>query len=88
VVPRSARHRRGTSIHDKLDGADDRRSSTKVATSVSPRYVGPWLPEPVVESAEEEIDDITLPLMIALERLSPLERASCVYRKTSSVLIA
>lgn len=39
-------------------------------------YVGPWLPEPVVESGEEEIDDITLPLMIALERLSPLERAA------------
>lgn len=39
-------------------------------------YIGPWLPEPVVESAEEEIDDVTLPLMIALERLSPLERAA------------
>jgi RNA polymerase sigma-70 factor (ECF subfamily) len=39
-------------------------------------YVGPWLPEPVVESAEDEIDDITLPLMMALERLSPLERAA------------
>ncbi len=39
-------------------------------------YIGPWLPEPVVEAAEEEIDDITLPLMMALERLSPLERAA------------
>jgi RNA polymerase sigma-70 factor (ECF subfamily) len=40
-------------------------------------YVGPWLPEPVVEAAEEdEIDDVTLPLMMALERLSPLERAA------------
>jgi RNA polymerase sigma-70 factor (ECF subfamily) len=39
-------------------------------------YVGPWLPEPVVETAEEEIDDVTLPLMMALERLSPLERAA------------
>ena len=38
-------------------------------------YIGPWLPEPVVEAAEE-IDDITLPLMMALERLSPLERAT------------
>ncbi len=37
-------------------------------------YVGPWLPDPVVE--EEEEDDVTLPLMIALERLSPLERAA------------
>jgi RNA polymerase sigma-70 factor, ECF subfamily len=39
-------------------------------------YVGTWLPEPVVESANEEIDDVTLPLMLALERLSPLERAA------------
>ena len=38
-------------------------------------YVGPWLPEPVVEEAEEE-EDVTLPLMLALERLSPLERAA------------
>jgi RNA polymerase sigma-70 factor (ECF subfamily) len=37
-------------------------------------YLGPWLPEPVVE--EEEQDDVTLPLMLALERLSPLERAA------------
>ncbi|HEX7127324.1 MAG TPA: sigma-70 family RNA polymerase sigma factor [Thermodesulfobacteriota bacterium] len=39
-------------------------------------YVGPWLPEPVVEAAEGEIDDVTLPLLMALERLSPLERAA------------
>jgi RNA polymerase sigma-70 factor (ECF subfamily) len=40
-------------------------------------YVGPWLPEPVVEPAEtEEAEDVTLPLMLALERLSPLERAA------------
>jgi RNA polymerase sigma-70 factor (ECF subfamily) len=30
----------------------------------------------VVEAAEDEIDDVTLPLMMALERLSPLERAA------------
>ena len=37
-------------------------------------YIGPWLPDPVVE--EEQQDDVTLPLMLALERLSPLERAA------------
>jgi len=37
-------------------------------------YVGPWLPDPLV--AEEEEEDVTLPLMLALERLSPLERAA------------
>ncbi len=38
-------------------------------------YIGPWLPDPVVEE-EEESEDVTLPLMLALERLSPLERAA------------
>jgi RNA polymerase sigma-70 factor (ECF subfamily) len=40
-------------------------------------YIGPWLPDPVVEPAEDAIDeDVTLPLLLALERLSPLERAA------------
>jgi RNA polymerase sigma-70 factor, ECF subfamily len=39
-------------------------------------YVGTWLPEPIVESGEDELDDVTLPLLMALERLSPLERAA------------
>jgi RNA polymerase sigma-70 factor (ECF subfamily) len=38
--------------------------------------VGPWLPEPVVEPTPDDLDDITLPLMMTLERLSPLERAA------------
>jgi RNA polymerase sigma-70 factor (ECF subfamily) len=37
-------------------------------------YVGPWLPDPVI--GEEQEEDVTLPLMLALERLSPLERAA------------
>lgn len=37
-------------------------------------YIGPWLPDPVL--GEEEEEDVTLPLMLALERLSPLERAA------------
>jgi RNA polymerase sigma-70 factor (ECF subfamily) len=37
-------------------------------------YVGPWLPDPVLEDEADE--DVTLPLMLALERLSPLERAA------------
>jgi RNA polymerase sigma-70 factor (ECF subfamily) len=40
-------------------------------------YVGPWLPDPVLEEdGEEAEEDVTLPLMLALERLSPLERAA------------
>lgn len=37
-------------------------------------YIGPWLPDPVVE--EDEVEDVTLPLMLVRERLSPLERAA------------
>lgn len=37
-------------------------------------YIGPWIPEPMIEA--DEADEITLTLMMALERLSPLERAA------------
>ncbi|HTL65455.1 MAG TPA: sigma-70 family RNA polymerase sigma factor [Pseudolabrys sp.] len=46
----------------------------KSARRLRETYIGPWLPDPVVE--EEEKEDVTLPLMLALERLSPLERAA------------
>jgi len=49
---------------DQLKSAHRRRET----------YIGPWLPEPIVEEQDE--DDVTLPLMLALERLSPLERAA------------
>jgi RNA polymerase sigma-70 factor (ECF subfamily) len=41
-------------------------------------YIGPWLPEPVLEADGEEdrAEDLSLTLMMALERLSPLERAA------------
>ncbi len=41
-------------------------------------YVGSWLPEPIVEPEADglRLDDLTLTLMLALERLSPLERAA------------
>jgi AhpD family alkylhydroperoxidase len=39
-------------------------------------YIGPWLPEPIVDTEEDDVDDVTPPLMVALERLSPLERAA------------
>jgi RNA polymerase sigma-70 factor (ECF subfamily) len=46
----------------------------KSARAQRETYWGPWLPDPVLEP--EETDDVTLPLMLALERLSPLERAA------------
>jgi RNA polymerase sigma-70 factor (ECF subfamily) len=46
-------------------------------------YVGPWLPEPVVDTAAlapdshtELAEDLSFALLLALERLSPLERAA------------
>jgi RNA polymerase sigma-70 factor (ECF subfamily) len=39
-------------------------------------YVGDWLPEPLVVEPDDGGDDLTLTLMLALERLSPLERAA------------
>lgn len=43
-------------------------------------YIGPWLPEPVVETdplaGQAAAEDVSVALMLALERLSPLERAA------------
>ncbi len=39
-------------------------------------YVGEWLPEPIVDESADEEDGITGTLMLAMERLSPLERAA------------
>lgn len=47
------------------------------------QYIGPWLPEPVLdpaalspETASEYAQDLSVALMLVLERLSPLERAA------------
>ena len=47
----------------------------KSARAQRETYIGPWLPDPLLEEDEAD-DDVTLPLMLALERLSPLERAA------------
>ena len=46
-------------------------------------YVGPWLPEPVLDTAAlapdtqtELAEDLSIALLLALDRLSPLERAA------------
>ena len=54
---------------DRLKAAKTRRET----------YIGPWLPDPLITSADgDEIiaDDVTVTLMLAMERLSPLERAA------------
>ncbi len=47
------------------------------------QYVGPWLPEPVIDSASlrpdthtELAEDLSIALLLTLDRLSPLERAA------------
>ncbi len=46
-------------------------------------YIGPWLPEPILETAPlvagtdgDYADDLSVALLLTLERLSPLERAA------------
>jgi RNA polymerase sigma-70 factor, ECF subfamily len=58
----------------------DRLKSARAQREV---YVGPWLPEPVFDAeglspdtATELADDLSFALMLALDRLSPLERAA------------
>ena len=58
----------------------DRLKSARAQREI---YVGPWLPEPVfdaeglsADAATELADDLSFALLLALDRLSPLERAA------------
>ena len=58
----------------------DRLKSAKAQREV---YLGPWLPEPIcdaeglsADAATELADDLSFALLLALDRLSPLERAA------------
>ena len=58
----------------------------KSARSRRETYVGSWLPEPVIEEPDTvDEDDLTLTLMLALERLSPLERAAFLLHDVFAV---
>jgi RNA polymerase sigma-70 factor (ECF subfamily) len=49
----------------------------KSAVARRETYVGTWLPEPMVTDPTEPLaDDLSLGLLLTLERLSPLERAA------------
>lgn len=51
----------------------------RAAKSEREAYVGPWLPEPIVIDPSTPADlaeDLSLALLLVLERLSPLERAA------------
>jgi len=67
------------------------RLSINVLNSARARresYVGPWLPEPLVEdpapgpgSRAELADSLSLALLVLLERLTPVERAAYLLRE-------
>lgn len=49
----------------------------KSARARREQYVGTWLPEPAVQATpDEHAHDLSVALLLALERLSPLERAA------------
>lgn len=54
----------------------------KAASRHRETYIGPWLPEPLIETREQPFEaealarDTSFALMLTLERLSPLERAA------------
>src|SRR5688572_27545507 len=55
----------------------------KSARARREEYVGPWLPDPVIDTAAlapdtqtELAEDLSVALLLALDRLSPLERAA------------
>ncbi|MEU4198124.1 RNA polymerase sigma-70 factor [Kribbella sp. NPDC026611] len=50
------------------------------------QYVGPWLPEPLAETADpadaaELADSVSMAMLVVLQTLSPLERATFVLRE-------
>lgn len=69
----------------------DRLRSARAKREV---YVGPWLPEPVMadhdspEAAATLADDISFALLLALERLAPLERAAFLLHDVLDVPFA
>jgi RNA polymerase sigma-70 factor (ECF subfamily) len=66
---------------DRLKSARARRET----------YIGPWLPEPLIgppESDDPAPDEITFTLMVAMERLSPLERAAFLLHDIFNVALA
>lgn len=53
-------------------------------------YIGAWLPEPLMGTTDPDeaiADDMTLTLMLAMERLSPLERAAFLLHDVFGVAL-
>lgn len=66
---------------DRLKSARARRET----------YIGPWLPDPLMGSSDPDemiADDITVTLMLAMERLSPLERAAFLLHDVFDIALS
>jgi len=64
----------------------------KSARRTRETYIGPWLPEPLLAADDYAVDaqndyahDMSVTLMLALERLSPLERAAFILHDVFDV---
>ncbi|MBB4859269.1 RNA polymerase sigma-70 factor (ECF subfamily) [Novosphingobium chloroacetimidivorans] len=65
----------------------DRQKSARARRET---YVGPWLPDPLLGSVEPDemiADDVTVALMLAMERLTPLERAAFLLHDVFEVAL-
>lgn len=65
----------------------DRMKSARARREI---YIGPWLPEPLLEPVDPHepiTDNVTVTLMLALERLSPLERAAFLLHEVFDVAL-
>jgi RNA polymerase sigma factor (sigma-70 family) len=63
----------------------------KSARSRREAYIGNWLPEPIFEPDDHDslpLDELSLTLMMALERLSPLERAAFLLHDVFAMPLA
>lgn len=66
----------------------DRLKSARARREI---YIGPWLPDPLMDSVDPDdtiADDITVTLMLAMERLSPLERAAFLLHDVFDVALS
>lgn len=66
---------------DRLKSARSRRET----------YIGPWLPDPLIGATDPDetiADDITVTLMLAMERLSPLERAAFLLHDVFDIALS
>jgi len=79
---------RATVTHLSIDRLRERANARET-------YVGPWLPEPILlddsavpESAATLAEDVSFAFLLALERLSPLERAAFLLHDALDVPFA